>query len=477
MQERQLLIRLKGSPKLSNFNKATMANAFAIALSPDDNDTNLDDKLNSIVSRIYEDWTVIYPDSEDFHKRVCDEIRKHCSNQKQIFSEHDEISDLSVITYWKEILHKAGLMFDDLTIQRVSITKQGEQQHDMKIKNQMGWKLSSLLAICVTLFLLTIYHIINYKFILPNELKIFTEKKKEACTVEYAQRILNRTGLYCEKVDGKGNPKIEEAIKQFQKSHGLEPTGFRNSETCFALSEEYINFISNSVYIEPMTGMEFVSIPCGVFDMGSDAEGGIIEDIHIDSFYMGKYEVTNSQFIKYRKDHYSSRGKLYSPDEENYPVTYVSWNDACDFAKWLSSKSGKKFRLPTEAEWEYAARGINPLIADDICKYANVRDCSDRDDTVLVGSFQPNDFDLYDMIGNVWEWVEDRYNPRADRYGVAPLKNPKYTSISQDDMCVRRGFAFDESLKEKSCCYEAYRLNNKSSDSLPEIGFRLVKEK
>lgn len=109
----------------------------------------------------------------------------------------------------------------------------------------------------------------------------------------------------------------------------------------------------------------------------------------------------------------------------------VSWYDATNFAKWLSKETGQKFRLPTEAEWEYTARagtktsrfwGNNP---DEACQYANVADLTVKkrwatwivhncEDNYLVaapvGSFNPNGFGIYDMLGNVWEWVQDVYD-------------------------------------------------------------------
>jgi formylglycine-generating enzyme required for sulfatase activity len=117
-------------------------------------------------------------------------------------------------------------------------------------------------------------------------------------------------------------------------------------------------------------------------------------------------------------------------------VVCVNWNDAQAYAKWLSEKTGQGYRLPSEAEWEYAARAGSTTaryFADDtICEFANVRDRSakqiysagqffDCDDgfvhTAPVGTFPPNGFGLYDVLGNVWQWVEDCWTPS---YAGAP---------------------------------------------------------
>ena len=137
-----------------------------------------------------------------------------------------------------------------------------------------------------------------------------------------------------------------------------------------------------------------------------------------------------------------------SLDEENQPVVNVSWEDAVAFAEWLSQKSGQTYRLPTEAEWEYAARsgsnqsrfwGNNP---NEACTYANVADLTAKkhrekwtafscDDgyavSAPVGSFKPSGNGLYDMLGNVWEWCEDVYNSEA--YDKLPKDNPLYGGI------------------------------------------------
>ena len=171
---------------------------------------------------------------------------------------------------------------------------------------------------------------------------------------------------------------------------------------------------------------EMVVIPAGRFRMGCvsgldclDDEKPVHEVSIPQAFALSKREVTFSQW-----DACAAAGGCggYRPDDRgwgrgNRPVIYVSWEDAQSYASWLSRETGEDYRLPSEAEWEYAAR------AGSATKYswgneigsnrANCDGCGsqwDDEQTAPVGSFSPNAFGLYDMHGNVWEWVEDCWN-------------------------------------------------------------------
>lgn len=208
------------------------------------------------------------------------------------------------------------------------------------------------------------------------------------------------------------------------------------------------------IWQEPATGMEFVWIPGGCFKMGSpsnepgrDADEGPVHEVCLDGFWMGKTEVTNGHYRKFNVNYDSQYYRGHSLNGDDQPVVFINWYKAKVFAKWLTEQNRSRyhFRLPTEAEWEYASRagtttarfwGSDP---EETCRYANVADltakrewsywkvhnCDDGYEvTAPVGSFEPNAFGLYDMLGNVFEWCEDVYKDNA--YRDHQGKNPVY---------------------------------------------------
>jgi sulfatase modifying factor 1 len=173
-----------------------------------------------------------------------------------------------------------------------------------------------------------------------------------------------------------------------------------------------------------------VLIPAGEFLMGGDAEDdhAPVHKVTIDAFYMDKYEVTNAQYQKFCEEtecrlpvFWGLDGFRCGPDYPNHPVVGVSWYDAVSYMEWC----GK--RLPTEAEWEYAARGglvgMSYPNGDTLNPSDGNHTKSRKDGPVAVGSYLPNGFGLYDMQGNVVEWVQDIYDPNY--YASSPAANPQ----------------------------------------------------
>ncbi|KPJ60970.1 MAG: hypothetical protein AMJ46_04125 [Latescibacteria bacterium DG_63] len=171
-------------------------------------------------------------------------------------------------------------------------------------------------------------------------------------------------------------------------------------------------------------------IPGGEFVMGSGTEGdhSPAHKVHIDSFYMDKYEVTNAQYLLFCKETGRKMPEFWGidkfrcgPDFPDHPVIGVSSYDAEAYAEWC----GK--RLPTEAEWEYAARGGlegKDFPSGDTID-STLANCSrsGTGGTVPVGSYPANGFGLHDMAGNVCEWVSDYYD--GEYYSRSPTDNPK----------------------------------------------------
>lgn len=188
--------------------------------------------------------------------------------------------------------------------------------------------------------------------------------------------------------------------------------------------------------IEP----QMVNIPAGTFTMGcvegrDDTQGGCDSDekpahrVTLGAFQLSRYEVTFDEW-----DRCEASGVCPHVDDAGWgrgkrPVINVSWHDAQTYLKWLNSQTGKHYRLPTEAEWEYAARGGS----NSTFPWGNTIGCGNADynyddcnaiGTSPVGSYTPNGYGLYDTVGNVWEWVSDWHGV----YAAEPQQDPKGSS-------------------------------------------------
>jgi len=222
--------------------------------------------------------------------------------------------------------------------------------------------------------------------------------------------------------------------------------------------------------------LEMVSIPGGTFTMGStdyDREKPP-HSVTVQPFYMGKYPVTQAQWEAVMGNNPSYfKGK-------NRPVEKVSWHDANEFCQRLSKKTGKSYRLPSEAQWEYACRAgtttpfyFGETITTELANYDGNRTYGSgpkgeyREQTTEVGKFPPNSFGLYDMHGNVWEWCAD---PWHTNYDDAPTDGSIWTEGEDPSRLLRGGSWFDAPLH----CRCANRGNNASVSRPYNIGFRLV---
>lgn len=243
---------------------------------------------------------------------------------------------------------------------------------------------------------------------------------------------------------------------------------------------------SEPSYYEPVVDMEFVFVKGGEYEMGCGVWVGDCEDdeepahrVRLDDFYMGKYEVTVEQWKKFIQDTgYKGDGFNY-PDftqDNNHPVVCVSWYEAKAFVDWLSGKTGEKYRLPTEAEWEYAARSRGQKVrygtktgdvSHDLVNYEGTGGKDQWQYTSPVGSFPANPLGLYDMVGNVWEWCSDWYD--EDYYNHSPVDNP---NGPRSGYCrALRGGSWDDNV-EKFCCIE--RCYNCPTCWFMSYGFRVA---
>ena len=218
--------------------------------------------------------------------------------------------------------------------------------------------------------------------------------------------------------------------------------------------------------------IEMVYVAGGTFTMGATAEQGSDADsdekpthsVTVSDFYIGKYEVTQAQW----KAVMGSNPSYFKGD--NLPVENVSWNDIQEFIKKLNAQTGKRFRLPTEAEWEYAARGGNQSKGykysgsnsiDDVAWYTD----NSSSKTHPVGQKTPNELGIYDMSGNVYEWCQDW----KGSYSSSSQTNP--TGPSSGSGRVLRGGSWSISAWS---CRVSYRFSDYPDPRLDGGGFRLA---
>ena len=235
--------------------------------------------------------------------------------------------------------------------------------------------------------------------------------------------------------------------------------------------------ITNSI------GMKLSLIPAGEFQMGSpESEQGHYNDeqqhrVRITQpFYLGVYEVTQEQYERIMGSNPSNNKGT------NLPVEQVSWDDAQEFCRKLSQKEGKTYRLPTEAEWEYACRAgtttpfnfgstLNGTEAN--CNgnypYGTTTKGAYLKRTTTVGSYRPNAFGLYDMHGNVFEWCSDWYD--SAYYKNSPADNPTGPDAGSDRVIRGGSWSFGA-----VCCRSADRdIEPPSRDY--GVGFRVLRER
>lgn len=217
-----------------------------------------------------------------------------------------------------------------------------------------------------------------------------------------------------------------------------------------------------------------VYVEGGTFTMGATSEQGgnayndetPTHSVTLSPYYIGKYEVTQLQW----KSVMGNNPSYFKGD--NLPVESVSWDDVQEFISKLNAATDKKYRLPTEAEWEYAARGGRKGQG---CKYSGGNDVAtvawytsnSGSKTHPVGQKQPNELGVYDMSGNVWEWCADWYGS----YSSSSQTNP--TGPSSGARRVLRGGSW---YSDAGCCRVSYRNNDDLNNRGGNGGFRLVLE-
>jgi formylglycine-generating enzyme required for sulfatase activity len=210
---------------------------------------------------------------------------------------------------------------------------------------------------------------------------------------------------------------------------------------------------AGTAWVEPKTGMEFVWVPSGCFQMGGD-EGSYEQPIHkvcVKGFWMGKYEVTQAQYRQVMGNNPSHFPGL------NNPVEMVSWDNAASFSEKMGNSTATRIRLPSEAEWEYACRAGHVQE-----RYCGGNDSHNRfawsnansnKQTHPVGKLTANDWGLYDMSGSVWEWVQDCWH---DDYQGAPADG----SVWKTGQCAKRVLRGGSWCNDPSLVRAGFRYGN-----------------
>jgi formylglycine-generating enzyme required for sulfatase activity len=268
--------------------------------------------------------------------------------------------------------------------------------------------------------------------------------------------------------------------------------------------------------------LELVKVPAGQFIMGSENNPDEMPQTSVKiekSFWIGRFEITNKQFRAFDSEHdsrdehrhgYQFGRKGYSLNHPDQPAVRISWQQAMDFCKWLTEKTGYKFSLPTEAQWEWACRAGSKndysfgQFGSDYSRFANLGDITLREyaactayknyesvrildqagkyddwvprDTVYddrgfvseqVGRYRNNPWELSDMHGNVWEWTLSQYKtfPYSDTDG-----RNETLSGSTPKRVVRGGSWYDRPFRATS----SYRLYYRDYQKVFNVGFRVV---
>ncbi len=245
----------------------------------------------------------------------------------------------------------------------------------------------------------------------------------------------------------------------------------------------------------PIPAIDMVLIPGGEFMMGSESGDEHEKPVHhvrVDPFYLGRTEVTVAQWHMFTDDtgyvsyaekrfngvvRYNDRIQTkpdanwkhtYTEQGDKYPVVLVNWKDAMAFCRWLSKRTGMDYRLPREAEWEFACRagttGDYYGNLDSIAWYEYNSDGHPHP----VGKKLPNAFGLYDMTGNVWEWCSDSYD--KNYYNVSPRTNPMGSSVGHER--VSRGGSW---CSKPPRARSSFRRHDLANYCFYRIGFRIAR--
>lgn len=220
---------------------------------------------------------------------------------------------------------------------------------------------------------------------------------------------------------------------------------------------------------EPVTGIEFIPVPGGCFQMGDsngDSDEKPVHQVCLDDFYIGRYEITQGQWLQI----IGSRPSFFSSCGDDCPVENVNWNDSQEFIRKLNDASGRPYRMLTEAEWEYACRSGGKMErfcgSDDVGAVAWY-DRNSGSKPHPAGVKQANGLGANDMSGNVCEWVNDWFH--KEYYGSSPSRNPEGPA-SGSRRVIRGGSWYNNSINVRG----TIRASDDPDHRSINLGFRIA---
>jgi len=227
-------------------------------------------------------------------------------------------------------------------------------------------------------------------------------------------------------------------------------------------------------------GPVMVNVPGARFQMGSTSMSGNYEErprhpVSVAGFAIGKFEVTVEEYLRFARATGRAVPKSLQGARASHPVTHVTWDDALAYTRWLSKETGAVYRLPSKAQWEYAARGgsASPYWwgFEFKTRMAHCFDCDTGLDPRIptdVGRFPPNPFGLYDTAGNVSEWVYDCFH---ETYEGAPDDGAVFEG-GQCEWRIARGGSFSN---PSTSLRSAKRYKMKPEKKYDNVGFRVIR--
>lgn len=272
----------------------------------------------------------------------------------------------------------------------------------------------------------------------------------------------------------RGGAENETNLVSIIKNDGVKTAkGVINVEQVGTINHMELKLLGDEVYTVNGVTFKMIAVRGGTFVMGmsssvdEEAKGDEtpLHKVTLSDYYIGEFEVTQSLWKAVMG---SRKGSFKGPE---LPVESVSWNDCNKFIEKLNELTGGNFRLPTESEWEYAARGgekskgykySGSNVVDDVAWYTKTTHDSG---TKPVGAKMPNELGIYDMSGNVWEWCYDLY----DYYKILSVSDPK--GPEKGDGRIVRGGSWYIEAQNARCCYRSHR---KPGTADKYIGFRLA---